>query len=345
MMMPESGIIRGAVSEDGRVFIAVETEVADSYHMIYAIKKEAQTARDLNGKFMFCMYGTRLTTAKDQTDADYPQGNRLSYKVEIGFVDLDPLSNTGNGALTTSGIGNDAKVERPMSDTQNTFAPYLDPSSGTMVAKLSVATTGTWTLNTGDSNMQGFTLSDDSVSLLCGSTITNTEVYTYTAGADTITATTNAMQFGVVLAPITGTLLASEVTGSYTFVYRGDQVRQDSGITHTAFWVMLGRCSYDGAGNVTATMTRCERGVVSTEVFNGKYDVVTKNIGSGALTLAVKVVRMFDATATTEPEKEDGPKVILAQDKKVGIIYQSPTEGDGVTPNDERGLGFAVKTK
>jgi len=347
MLMPESGIIRGAVSDDGRVFVAVETEVADSYHMIYAIKKEDQTARDLSGNFMFCMYGSRLTTARDQTNAVYPQGNRLSYKVEIGFVDLDPTANSGNGALTTSGIGNDARVERPLSDTQNTYLPVLDPSSGTMVAKLSVATTGTWTLNTGDSNMQGFTLSDDSVSLLCGSTITNTEVYTYTASADTITATTNAMQFGVVLSPILAisSLAVADVNGSYTFVYRGDQVRQDSGITHTAFWVMLGRCSYDGAGNVTATMTRCERGEVTTEVFNGKYDVVTKNIGSGALTLAVKVVRMFDSTAVTEAEKDDGPKVILTPDKKVGIIYQAPTEGDGTTPNDERGLGFAVKTK
>jgi len=352
MIMPQSGIIRGAVSDDGRVFIAVEADVASSYHMIYALKKETQTARDLNGKFIFCMYGSRLTTTVDDTETAYPQGYKLNYKVEIGMVDLDPLSNTGNGALSTAGVGNQVSVQRPLSDTQVTDLPSFDPSSGTNEAKLSVDTAGTWILNAGDSQMQGYTLSDDSVSLLCGSTITNSDVYTYT-DIGVITASTNAMQFGLVLNPVTLTsFTAADVVGSYTFVYRGDWYGDEGGVTNTRFWVMLGRVTFDGAGHFSGTITKSERGTVFTEEITGNYDVVSENIGSGTATLSARVIRFYGGSMGNVDHR-NGPHLIMTPDKKVAMVYipvarwlpddASTTQVE--TPNTERGLGFAVKTK
>ncbi|MEK7310123.1 MAG: hypothetical protein AAB038_04835 [Planctomycetota bacterium] len=357
MVMPESGIIRGAVSDDGRVFIAIETESPNSCHMIYAVKAEAQLSRDLSGKFIFCMYGTRLTTAVDATDTPYPQGYRLNYTVEIGMVDIDPLSNTGLGALSPSGVGNRVDVDRPLSNTQVTSLPTLEASSNTDVAKLTTDNagggmgTGIWALNTGDSGMRGYMLSDNSVSLLCGSTINNTSIYTNTG----ITYTTNVMQFGVCLNPITtGTPALSDVNGDYTFVYRGDYLDTGYGITKTNFSVTLGRFNFNGAGAVTGTMTRSERGVVSTEEMTGLYDVADVTIGSGTASMTVKAIRLYQSIGKIAPE--NGPHIILTPDKKVGLIYMPVTvwknaNGSENLPRDvesinqERGLGFAVKTK
>jgi hypothetical protein len=264
--------------------------------------------------------------------------------------DLDPLSNTGSGAMTTAGVGNQVVVERPLSDTQNTNIPYLDPSSGTNEAKLSVDDTGKWTLNAGDSQMQGYTLDDDSVSLLCGSTEVNSEVEIDNP-IPGITSFVNSMQFGVCLRPITGTLAVADITGSYTFVYRGDWFGDEGGVTTTRFWVMLGRVTFDGAGHFTGTITKSERGYVFTEEITGNYDVATEVLGSGAKTLSVKSIRFFGGNmGNIDPR--NGPHLIMTPDKKVAIVYipvktylpdgdASPVE----TTNVERGLGLAVKTK
>ncbi|MEW6026028.1 MAG: hypothetical protein AB1599_01860 [Planctomycetota bacterium] len=355
MLMPESGIIRGAVSDDGRVFIAIETGVPDSYHMIYAIKKEDQIPRDLSGKSIFSMYETQLTTTVDETTTPYPQGYRLAYGTSIGMANLDPASNT----ISPSGTGVRVEIERPLSTTQNVLSPVSDQYNDTNSGKVNPDAFGVWNLTTGGSgsNMRGYMLSDDSVSLICGSTITNTGVYTYTDGANTITATVNTLQFGVSLPPIlaVSSLAIADINGSYTVVYRGDMVRQESGVTKTAFWVLLGRFTFDGNGNVSGSMTRCERGAVETETFSGQYQIADETIGSGTENISVKVVRLYDPT-DPDPVKADprnGPRLILTPNKKVAMIYQPVTiwvdpDGPGGSPeteivNDERGLGLAVK--
>ncbi|MBI5778114.1 MAG: hypothetical protein HZA49_01490 [Planctomycetes bacterium] len=345
MLMPESGIIRGAVSDDGRVFIAVEAEVADSYHMIYAVKKETQLARDLNGKFIFCMYGSRITAAVDDaTGLPYPQGHRMRYQVELGMVDINAAGN----ALTPSGISNNVEILRPLSDTQYTDLPMTEAYSNTQSGTLHTDTNGTWTLNGGDSMMQGYTLPDDSVTLLCGSTITNTSIYTDTG----ITYTTNVMQFGVVLNPVTSTsFVEADVVGSYTFVYRGDEYGQNGGISTTMFWVMLGRINFNGTGGFTGSITMSERGSVSTEEITGQYDVVSEIIGAAGATMSVRVIRLFGSSVGAI-DPRNGPHLIMTPDKKVAVVYVPATEwlpdGDASpveTDNQARGLGFAVKTR
>ncbi|MBI4712972.1 MAG: hypothetical protein HY762_06710 [Planctomycetes bacterium] len=254
MLVPDSGIIRGAVRDDDRVFIAIEISTPMSqtayddvgYHMIYAIKKETSTPGPVIGDYLYNGYQTEIQTAIDSaTLAPRPDKYSLRYRLNVGFY--RSTATTGASCDTSNRID----VSCPLSPTAQTVAPPTIKDEGPNTdTGLSIDADSKWV---GMNEMWGASLNDGTVSIIAGSIIEPWEQWNDFG----ITYTNNSTSFFLALKPATIGVTPT-VTGTYTMVYKGDSWETSMGNQLPANRVLLGNVTLDASNNVSGRFTRCE---------------------------------------------------------------------------------------
>lgn len=183
MLMPgTSGIIRGALRNDGKVFAAVEisspssqtTNAEVGYHMLYAIKKETNTMERFDGYYSWNQYMTEIADNVIDGVIPYPMGYAFIHSVGVGY-----LKSEEEGAVAASAASRN-KVERPLSPTaQTTIAPevsYDEPGEYPIPPEdMAISPDGIWDYEEGSNH--GFVLGDSSIALFSGSEIPAEQTY------------------------------------------------------------------------------------------------------------------------------------------------------------------------
>lgn len=334
------GIIRGALRDDKKVFVGVEIvtpfrQTQDgfvSYHMIYGIKKESHTGDKLIGDYIFNGYSADFTTATDNS------GNRmdayhLGHRVSIGYF------KGTNDDGTVWETRNEIDVTSPLSLTyqpvQQVSVAYGGPED---TGPIPIAAEGLWNAPS-QAKLWGANLADDSIGILAGATTEPTKTWP----DNTITYTKNETKFYLTLKPAQSeTWNTANIAGTYTFVYRGDYWEGQSNKLPNN-WVMLGRITLDGAGNVSGRVIKSEMGRITIRNVSGlKYEVVQARVGgdpsnqnSGIMVDQVKIYDLSDPTWSI--------MMFISSDGKCLVPYAPP--GTPSNPNHERGLGLAVKQR
>lgn len=343
------GIIRGALRNDGKVFVAIEISSPSSetvntdvsYHMIYAILKEDNSLDNLDGNYVWNNYMLEVRTARSEDTGDPILDNyALEAHVDVGWITGTAVS------LTGAGTNNRIEIHRPLSPDAQTVIPPAIQYDGPWnnATPLVISTTGTFAIDEYDepSGSYGFVLGDGSVGLMAGIVNIGTDVQLG------ITNTNYAMLFGVALKAVPiGTHTTASVAGSYSFVYKGDHWDSASGHELPSQSVMLGRIILDGSGNVSGRAIRCEQGQTIIEDLSGfHYDVSVEQVGAVSPTgilgtdfIEVDIIRLYE----TDP-LIPAVKMLIGSDGKTLAPY-SPiwTDAGRTIINNERGLGLAVK--
>lgn len=349
MLMPQTdGIIRGAIRSDKKVFVAIEISSPSSqsantwvsYHMIYCIKKEDHLIGPLTGDYLYNGYNSMFASAIDDLGANRSDHYQLNYDLGIGYFKGE--TNQGTSYETTNGI----EINQPLSPTAQQVSgqtvTYYGPGVGDPIM---VTANGTWdstTMNT--MNLWGASLADDTISIVAGAITAPSETWSYTDGPRTITNTGNIIQFFLAVKPApAGTWNISNVAGTYSFAYKGDFWENSMGNKLSNNWVMLGRFTLDGAGNVSGRSTRSELGVVEIEDLSGiQYTVIKEWVGATPTAPSAIQVDVIKLTNSSDPDWSI--KLLISSDGKCLVPYAPP--GDPATSsswNKERGLGLAVK--
>jgi hypothetical protein len=357
MLMPRSGIIRGGVRGDGKVFIAIEvappsSQTADTqvgYHMIYALKKITETAGTMVGNYAFNGYQSEVFTATQAANPS-PGYYYVENASSIGWL------NAQLGGITTTETTNRIRIEKPLSPTaQTVVAPivaYYGPNTGTAMTY-----TNTGRFDIADKNggeWGGMLMDTDKIIGLYAGDIS--AMYdTYNSGG--VDYWQNRFDFGMALKirpagywsdPTTKTSLA----GSYTFTWKGDWWNDEgsgSGTELPNHSVMIGRLKFtnDAAvpngGTVEGYATQCQRGeTVIEDMSVMTWTVSTVNLGATPTGTAnidyytTDIIKLFDNVRQTY-----AAYLLIGWDGKTLSPYQpSGTPG---APNSERGLGLAVK--
>jgi len=341
MLMPyTNGIIRGALRSDGKVFAAIEISAPSSqtdkalvsYQMIYALKKETNTPGHLIGDYTYNEYTTEILTVEDD-NGPRPDLYTLENLVSIGWA---------NGETTASTFfdtGNQIRTWRPLSPTgQVVETPYVEYDEDTG---------GPITL-TADSHLSMeeqewvVTLEDESVCIHACSTVDPYEIE-YAGG---ITATLQMLSFGIDLkAAPAGTWNTANVAGTYSYVHRSDYYNTEMGNEIPFNVVMLGRCTFDGSGNVSGRAIQAMKGQITiVDLSSYHYDVVPMWIGAtpqAGSAIQIDVLRMYE----TDPDKPTS-QLLIGNDGLTMATYNPPGDpADSSTWNKVRGLGLAVKQK
>jgi hypothetical protein len=328
------GIIRGSVRNDGKVFIAIEISTPSSqtasaqvgYHMIYAIQKgPLEGSITATGNYAYSMYFSSVATATDGSNPR-PDEYNLTNSLMIGCITATASAEWEMG--TQSRID----IRKPLSPTAQTItAPSMEYYASGQQQPITFTSQGRC-----DLSKEWLTvLPDKQVGIFAGSTL-----YPFETWGDTITKTATAMEFGVLLkmAPISTHTIAN-VAGNYTFVYKGDSWDTNMGNRLPSNWVMLGRISFDGAGNATGSYTKSERGQTVIEPLNMQYEIIGDWIGAtpqASTAIYVDVIRMYNPL-----EPQFAIKMLISEDGKTLSPYAPPGTPGNVNP--ERGLGLAIK--
>ena len=357
MLMPRSsGIIRGALRSDGKVFAAIEIAAPSSqttnteigYHMIYALKQENHTGNPyLDGCYVMNGYNHYVESAIDyDTQNPFPAGYVVHYKEGVGLV-----SGTST-AFTTAETSNDIRVEHPLSDTgqsvTNRGVECLGPQTNPV--SITIQANGRW--GNGQGGI-GAVLADGYVGLIAGSEnlIDKSWPELYGEGSIPITKTESDLMFGIALKPRPVPYWTqqgghkAELVGSYTFVYKGDMKSDEDNILPSNN-VMLGRIILKADGSVSGRVIECTRGEINIQDLSlSTWDVITANIGAITGTLNTDYIE----TEVIELSGV-GIKMLIAYDGLTLAPYADPGIPDPLghehglgTYNNMRGLGLAVK--
>lgn len=335
MILPyTAGIIRGSVRNDGKVFIAIEIATPSSqttnsevgYHMIYAIQKGTlEGSITATGNYAYNMYFSSVATATDGSNLR-PDEYNLTNSLMIGCYTATASAGWDMG--TQSRID----IRKPLSPSAQTItAPSIEYFYAGQGQPLIFTNEGRCDF----AKEWAAVLPDKQIGIFAGST-----VYPFEQWGNPVTKTATAMEFGVLLKMAAlGTHTIANLAGNYTFVYKGDYWENTMGNGLPSNWVMLGRCSFDGAGNVTINATKSERGQTVLESLNKNYRVITEWIGatpSASSAIQVDVLELYDPL-----DAQWSIKMLIGEDRKTLAPYAPPgTVGD---VNPERGLGLAIK--
>jgi hypothetical protein len=358
MLMPgTSGIIRGALRNDGKVFAAVEisspssqtvdTEI--SYQMFYAVKKETNVLVRFDGYYSWNQSMTELRENVIDDVIPYPEGYGLSHSVGVGWLQ--------SGAITASAGSAASRLEMdcPLSPTaqtvRSTEVSYDEPQEFP-ASELAISPTGIWDYEyvDGVANMHGFVLGDSSLAIFGGTEIANDNPMTYTEGSNIRTEFGHIITMGVVLKTkaVTGTWTTANVAGTYSFVYKGDYRDEGMGNALPNYWVQLGRITLDGQGNVSGRAIKCQKGQTAIEDLSVyRYTVGVEKVGANLITgtagtdfIWIDVIKLYK----TDP---DAPYLLMliGDDGKTLAPYSPLGTGltEPLTPNNERGFGLAIK--
>lgn len=361
MLMPNTeGIIRGAVRDDGYVFVAIEIASPSStteyssigYHIIYAVKKITDTAGSWEGNYAFNGYANEIFTATSGGNLN-PSLFYLENHLSIGWLDAQ------TNAITITESTNRIQINRPLSWTEQTVNAPVVAYYGPATDSVGFTYTNVGRFDIPDGDFNGSTWgamlmdTDRTIGIMADGGIPY-DIYSF--GPDEYTQ--NRIDFGVALKIRPAGYWVTnkaQLAGTYSFVYRGDWWENTMGNRLPGNNVMLGRLTLNPMGTVTGTTTgraiQCERGQIRIQDLSAiTYTVTTVPLGinpddpinfgmvEGTDYYNTDMLVFYDTI-----EQREVVRLLIGWDGKTLAPY-SPIGTDEL-PNRERGLGLAVKQK